>query len=73
MGVTLKSPLHVHAQINNEHFPPLFMRYLAKVTGPNGPAGHDLGLVSESTIDTFLINLQNLASSDATVTLGGAQ
>jgi hypothetical protein len=73
MGVTLKGPLHVHAQINDEHFPPLFMRYLAKTTGVNGPAGHDLGLVSESTIDTYLKTNQNLTSSDTTVTLGGQQ
>ncbi len=73
MGVTLKGPLHVHAQINDEHFPPVFMRYLAKTTGPNGPAGHDLGLVNESTIDSYLKNNQNLTSSDTTVTLGGQQ
>ncbi len=73
IGVTLKGPLHIHAQINDEHFPPVFMRYLAKTTGPNGPAGHDLGLVNESTIDTYLKSNQNLASSDTTVTLGGGK
>jgi hypothetical protein len=73
LGVTLKGPLHVHAQINDEHFPPLFVRYLAKTTGPNGPAGHDLGLLNEGVIDTYLKNNQNLASSDTTVTLGGGK
>jgi hypothetical protein len=73
MGVTLKGPLKVHAQINDEHFPPVFARYIAKVTGANGPAGHDLGLMSESVIDTYLRNNTNLASSDVTVTLGGQQ
>jgi hypothetical protein len=53
MGVTLKGPLHVHAQMNDEHFPPLFIRYLTKTTGANGPAGHDLGLLSEGVIDTY--------------------
>ncbi len=37
MGVTIQGPLHVHAQINFEHFPPLFMRFLAGVTGATGP------------------------------------
>ena len=73
MGVTLKGPLHVHAQMNDEHFPPLFARYLAKTTGSNGPAGHDLGLVNEGVIDTYLKTNKNLASSDTTVTLGGQQ
>jgi hypothetical protein len=70
LGMTgLKSPLHVHAQINYEHFPPLFMRFLARTTGPNGPAGHTLGLLDESTIDNFLKNLPAIASADFTVTL----
>jgi hypothetical protein len=73
MGVTLKSPLHVHAQINYEHFPPLFLRYLTKTTGPNGPAGHDLQLLNETTIDTYLKNLTNISSDDFTVVLAGAQ
>jgi hypothetical protein len=73
MGVTLKGPLTVYAEINDEHFPPVFMRYIAKTTGPNGPTGHDLGLVNESTIDTYLKNLTGLATSTATVALGGAQ
>jgi hypothetical protein len=73
MGVKLKGPLHVHAQINDEHFPPLFVRYLAKTTSANGPAGHDLGLANEAVIDTYLKNNTNLASSDVTVVLGGKQ
>jgi hypothetical protein len=69
MGVTLKGPLQVHAQVNFEHFPPLFMRYLARVTGPNGPAGHSLQLVDESTIDNYLKDVRDIASADFTVNL----
>jgi hypothetical protein len=72
LGVTLKAPLHIHAQVNDEHFPPLFLRYLAKTTGPNGPGG-DKQLVTEATIDNFLKTNRNLTSSDLTVTLAGAQ
>ena len=49
MGVTLQGPLHVHAQVNFEHFPPLFLRFLAGVTGANGPTGNDLNLVNEQS------------------------
>src|SRR5260370_41852536 len=69
IGVTLQGPLHVHAQINFEHFPALFLRYLAGVTGANGPAGHDLNLVNEQRIDAFLKNIQSIASDDFTVNL----
>ncbi len=69
MGVKLQSPLHVHAQINYEHFPPLFMRFLARTTGPHGPAGHDLNLINEQGIDTFLREIQNISSDDFTVEL----
>ncbi len=69
LGVTLKGPLHVHAQVNFEHFPPLFMRFLAGVTGVNGPAGHDLNLVDEHRIDTLLKNVQSIASDDFAVSL----
>lgn len=72
IGVTLKAPLHIHAQIDDEHFPPVFMRYLAKTTGPNGPGG-DKQLVTEATIDNFLRTNRNLTSSDTTATLGGGQ
>jgi hypothetical protein len=70
LGMTgLKSPLHVHAQINYEHFPPLFMRFLARTTGPNGPAGQSLNLLDESTIDNYLVNLPAIATADFTVTV----
>lgn len=69
LGVTLKGPLHVHAQIDFEHFPPLFLRYLAETTGPNGPAGHDLHLMNEQMIDTLLKNVKDIASADFTVNL----
>ena len=69
LGIQLKGPLHVHAQINFEHFPPLFLRFLARTTGPAGPAGHDLQLVNEQSIDTFLVNIKNIASDDFTVEL----
>ncbi len=69
MGVTLKGPLHVHAQVNYEHFPPLFLRFLAAATGPNGPTGHDVNLLNENIIDTYLKSIQDVASDDFTVTL----
>jgi hypothetical protein len=69
LGVTLKSPLHVHAQVNFEHFPPLFLRFLAQTTGPSGPTGHDLHLVDEKRIDAYLKNVQGIASADAMVQL----
>jgi len=68
MGVTLKAPLHVQAIVHDEHFPPVFVRYLAKTTGPNGPGG-DKQLVTEATIDNLLKTNKNLASSSATVNL----
>jgi len=73
LGVKLKGPLHVHAQINFEHFPPLFMRFLTRTTGAEGPAGHDLGLLNEQSIDKFLVNIRNIASDDFTVDLVEAQ
>jgi hypothetical protein len=70
MGIqSLKAPLHIHAQINYEHFPALFVRYLTRTTGPNGPTGHDLGLLSEKRLDDLLKNLTNLASADVTATV----
>jgi len=75
LGVTLQTPLHVHAQVNFEHFPPLFMRYIAEVTGVNGvtgqfgPAGADLNLMDEQRIDTYLENIQGISSDDFTVSL----
>ena len=69
LGIQLKGPLHVHAQVNFEHFPPLFLRFLARTTGPDGPAGHDLQLINEKSIDTFLANIKDIASDDFTVEL----
>jgi hypothetical protein len=69
LGVTLKSPLHVHAQVNYEHFPPLFLRFLAAATGPNGPTGHDVHLLNESVVDSYLRNNRNITSTDLTVNL----
>jgi hypothetical protein len=69
LGIQIKGPLHVHAQINFEHFPPLFMRFLARTTGPNGPAGHDLQLINEQAIDKHLVNIKNIASDDFKVEL----
>ena len=68
MGISsIKSPLHVHAQVNYEHFPPLFTRFLARTTGANGPAGQDLNLINEKRIDDLLLNLTSIASADVTV------
>ncbi|MGH9512378.1 MAG: hypothetical protein ACRD2U_09620 [Terriglobales bacterium] len=69
IGVTIAGPLHVHAQVNFEHFPPVFLRYLAGVTGPHGPAGHDLNLIDEQRIDSLLKNVESIASDDFTVSL----
>jgi hypothetical protein len=69
MGVTLKGPLHVHAQINYEHFPPMLLRFLARTTGAEGPSGHDMHLVDESLLDTYLKNIKNIASDDFTMQL----
>lgn len=69
MGVKLQSPLHVHAQINFEHFPPLFMRFLSRTTGAKGPGGHDFTLVNEQAIDSYLREIQNVSSADCTVEL----
>jgi hypothetical protein len=72
MGVTLKAPLHVKAVIHDEHFPPVFLRYLVKTTGPDGPGG-DKQLLNEGTIDSLLKTNRNLAVSEATVSLGGVK
>jgi len=70
MGIdSIKAPLHVHAQINFEHFPPLFLRFLARTTGPDGPTGHDLKLVSEKRIDDLLKNVRSITSADFTVNI----
>lgn len=64
IGVTLKRPIHVHAQINYEHLTPNFVRFIARTTGPDGPAGHDKNLMNEDMLDTFLENIQAVASDD---------
>ena len=69
LGVELEGPLQVHAQVNFLHFPPLFMRFLARTTGEDGPAGHDLNLVDEKLIDDFLVNVKDIANADTTVSL----
>ena len=69
IGVTLQGPLHVHAQINFEHFPPVFMRFIAGATSANGPSGNNLNLVNEQRIDSLLKNVKNIAADDITVNL----
>jgi hypothetical protein len=69
MGVTLKGPLHVHAQVNFEHFPPLFLRFLSQALSPTGPTGQDIHLLNEGVIDKFLKSVRNIASADTTVNL----
>lgn len=70
MGVTsLKAPLHVHAQINYEHFPPLFIRFLIRTTSAAGPSGNNLNLLSEQRLDDLLKNIKSIASADTTVNL----
>jgi hypothetical protein len=69
MGVTLQGPLHVHAQVNYEHFPPMLVRFLTRTTGPEGPSGQNMNLVSEQILDTYLENVQNITSADFTIQL----
>ncbi len=70
MGVSsIKAPLHVHAQVNYEHFPPLFLRFLERTTSATGPSGNNLNLVTEQRINDLLKNLKSIASADTTVGL----
>ena len=69
IGVVLKGPLHVHAQVNFEHFPPMLLRFIARTTGAEGPAGHDMHLMNEQMLDTFLHNVKDIAADDFTVKL----
>lgn len=69
LGTDLETPLHVHAQVNFLHFPPLFLRFLARATGLDGPSGKDLHLVDEKLMDDFLVNVKNIAAADITVDL----
>ncbi len=72
LGVRLEGPLQIEAKVHYEHFPPLFLRFLTRTTGPDGPAGHDLHLLSEQTVDTYLKNIRGIASATATVDLEAA-
>src|SRR5207248_2086472 len=68
MGIhSIQGPLHVHAQVNYEHFPPLFLRFLARTTGAEGPAGHDLYLLSEGRLDDLVKTISAIATTDFTV------
>ena len=67
MGVKLKGPLHVHAQINYEHFPPMTLRFVARTTSAEGPAGHDMNLMNEQLLDGYLRTIGNIASDDFTI------
>ncbi len=69
LDVTLQGPLKVHAEVNFAHFPPLFIRFLARTTGPNGPGGRDMNLVKEETIDRYLKNVTSIASADFEIDL----
>lgn len=69
LGVNLQGPLQVHAEVDYEHFPPLFIRFLARTTGENGPSGHNIMTLSEGTIDTFLKNIKAIATADFTIDL----
>jgi hypothetical protein len=66
----LQGPLQIEAKVHYEHFPPVFLRYLIGTTGANGPAGHDLHLLSEKTIDDLLKSIRNIATANTTVELG---
>lgn len=70
MGITgLQSPLHVHAQVNYEHFPPLFLRFLERTTDATGPSGNQMDLIDEQRINSLLLNLTGITSADTTVSL----
>ncbi len=69
LGVDLIAPLHVEAQVNFLHFPPLFLRFLARTTGAGGPAGHDLNLLDEQRMDDFLVNVRGVAKAEIFVEL----
>jgi hypothetical protein len=68
LGISsIKAPLHVHLQVNYEHFPPLFVRFLTRTTSATGPSGNNLNLLSEQRIEDLLKNLKSIASADTTV------
>jgi hypothetical protein len=65
----LEGPLQVEAKVDFEHFPPLFVRFLARVGSVNGPGGRDFHILSESTVDEFLKNVRSIATASITVNL----
>ena len=65
----LEGPLQVHAQVNFLHFPPLFIRFLIRTTGAEGPGGHSFGLLHEDLMDDLLVNVENIAAAQVTVEL----
>jgi hypothetical protein len=68
MGIdSIQGPLHVHAQVNYEHFPPLFVRFLARTTSADGPSGHDMHMLSEQRLDDLVKNIPAIATADITV------
>jgi hypothetical protein len=68
MGIdSIQGPLHVHAQVNYEHFPPLFVRFLARTTSAGGPSGHDMHMLSEQRLDDLVKNVPAIATADFTV------
>jgi hypothetical protein len=69
MGVQIKGPLHVHAQVNYLHFPPQTLRFIIRTTSSEGPSGVDMGLFDEGKLDQFLRNVTAVATADATVQL----
>ena len=69
LGIDLIGPLHIQAQVNFLHFPPLFLRFLARTTGADGPAGHDLNLFDEQRMDDFLVNVRGVARAETFVEL----
>ncbi len=69
LGVHLEGPLKVRAQVNFLHFPALFMRFVARTTSKDGPAGRDMNIIDESVIDDFLRNVKNIANAEIEVEL----
>ena len=65
----LASPLHVRAQVNFLHFPPLFLRFMARTTSAEGPGGRDYHLIDEKLIDDLLVNVRGIASAELTIDL----
>jgi hypothetical protein len=47
----------------------MLLRWLTRTTGAEGPAGHEMNLVNEQLLDTYLRNIPDIASDDFTVQL----